>query len=67
MDLINLLRVIRFFQNYISFLLYHDSYCFIVIFDHTNIGVDTILSLLLLIVTEIMDLILFPLTAELFL
>ena len=41
------------------FLLYHDSFCFIVIFDHTNIGVDTILSLLSLIVTKIKDLILF--------
>ena len=65
-DLFHLLRIIVFCKiRY--FLLYHDSYYFIVILDHINRGVDTILSLSSVIMTKIMDLILFPLTAEPFL
>ena len=65
MDLINLLRVVVFFKIKYFFIcsLYYYRDCFIVIFDHTNIGAETILYLIPLVFTEILDLIILSLMA----
>ena len=67
MDLINLLRVLVVFKITYYFIcsLYYYRDCFIVILDHTNIGAETILSLISQIFTEILDLIIFSLMAAL--